>query len=94
MDIYTMKDWQRDGSIKVKRGQIVEDEVFYHLRDCVPPTTLRNGVFQVGEPSSQFNGFPLYQTYRRTENGWQYYGLTIKISRPESFSKILSAEIN
>lgn len=49
MNIYTMEDWKRDGVLKVEIGQVIAPEVFYELRDCIPPTTYGNGIFQVGE---------------------------------------------
>ena len=76
--IYTMKDWERDGSINIKAGQAVEDAVVNELKNCVPPATLSHGVFQVGEPTSHDwnTGQPLFATFERGgDNVWIYKGL-------------------
>ena len=73
-NIYTMQDWERDGTLKVKVGQIIEPEVFYQLLNCVPPHYWAKGFFQVGEPSSfDFtSGKQTYQTYEKV-NEDDYY---------------------
>lgn len=75
MGIYTMKDWERDGSLRVKEGQLVEESIIEELADCVPPQTYSRGTFQVGEPYDHCNGKPRYQTFKRRETGWEYVGV-------------------
>lgn len=79
--MYTMEDWKRDGSLKVKVNQIISNEVAKQLINSVPPTTYCRGLFQVGEPAdheyeSLNNGVenPLFDTYKRTNEGWMYLG--------------------
>ena len=77
MNIYTMADWERDGSLSCKRGQAVTDDVIMELANCIPPTTWRSYLFQVGEAASHDpNSFaPLYDTFARYKNGcWVYLG--------------------
>ena len=75
-NIYTYEDWSRDGSLKVKPGQYIDDEVFYQLRDSVPPTTFGKGIFQPGEAFSMSQEFQeLYMTFIRKGDMWQYLGL-------------------
>ena len=65
MELYTYKDWERDGTLNMQEGQIIEPEIFWQLLECVPPRTYKNGIFQVGEPySHDWNtGKALYQTF-------------------------------
>lgn len=89
MNIYTMKDWMADGSLRLRRGQNIDEEVFAQLRDSVPPTTLANGVFQVGEAYDAHPKYGLlYQTFRKNGNLWQYVGLFMEITAKESFNHI------
>lgn len=76
-NVYTMEDWQRDGSLKIHPGQTVSDDVVRELLYCVPPATYGNGIFQVGEPyDHDWNtGRALFQTFERLESGWKYIGL-------------------
>ena len=75
--IYTSQDWENDGTLKVQVGQIIAPEVFWQLRDCVPPKTYGGGIFQVGEPyTHDWNtGKALYQTFEfvKTVDGKPYY---------------------
>lgn len=73
-DLYTMEDWHRDGYLKVKVGQVITPEVFWELADCVPPQTLHNGIFQVGEPDSHDwnTGEALYQTFEKVSEDYHY----------------------
>lgn len=74
--MYTKKDWERDGILKLRIGQLVSNEVVTELLNNVPPTTYRHGIFQSGEPySSNSNGEPLYSTFKMEEIGWIYVGL-------------------
>lgn len=79
--MYTMKDWKRDGSLKVKVNQIISNEVAEQLINSVPPTTYARGLFQVGEPAdTDYEALkdgieiPLFDTYKRTAEGWMYLG--------------------
>lgn len=71
-----MKDWERDGSLKLTVGQIVSDEVVNELVNCVPPAHYGLGLFQCGEPAcSEAKTYEtLYDTYRRKGEGWEYLG--------------------
>ncbi len=72
-NVYTDKDWERDGTLKVKEGQVIEPKVYYQLLNSVPPKAFRYGVFQPGEPDSYDwdNGCALYQTFHHV--GGDYY---------------------
>lgn len=80
-DVYTMKDWERDGQLKVELYQNISPDVFYELRDSVPPQALQGTFFQVGEVYTHKYGVPHYQTFERVgyaKNGepiYMYVGL-------------------
>lgn len=95
MKTYTMQDWANDGTLKLQRGQFISDEVFYQLRDGVPPTTLRLGIFQMGEADCMHPdyGCLLYLTFRRVGELWQYVGRFMELTQEKSFAHILSMQI-
>lgn len=73
--MYTKQDWERDGDLRVKIGDVIDQDVFYQLRDCVPPQTLSKGLFQVGEAyDHDDDGQALYTTFKHTNDGWVYIG--------------------
>ena len=84
-NIYTSEDWTKDGSLKVKVGQYVADDVIEELLNSVPPTTYKATCFQPGEAYSHSEEYiPLYMTFI-TENGmWKYIGLC-----PKGSTKVL-----
>ena len=72
-----MKDWERDGSLKLQQGQMVSDEVVDELIGCVPPAHLGGGLFQVGEAKDNDLEHPareLYDTFQLSADGWIYLG--------------------
>ena len=92
-NIYTQEDWSRDGLLRVQPGQYIDDEVFYQLRDVVPPTTLRYGIFQPGEADSMSQDFQdLFMTFVREGDMWKYIGLcpkgTTNVTPKYNFEKV------
>lgn len=78
MDIYTMKDWERDGSLSMREGQVIDSEVFWELCECMPPHRWSNKIFQPGEPydHDMNTGKALYQTFEHVGNyRYRYIGL-------------------
>lgn len=76
-NVYTMDDWRRDGSLKVQIGQLIAPEVYWQLRDSVPPMS-DGGCFQPGEAYDHDwrTGKALYQTFTREgDNYYRYKGL-------------------
>lgn len=72
--VYTMQDWEHDGSLNLTSGQVIAPEVFRELRDCVPPKYYR-GWFQVGEAAAhdEETGESLYRSFVRCSNDDDYY---------------------
>lgn len=82
MNIYTTEQWEKDGTLKVKEGQIISPAVFYELLNSVPPTTYAGGFFQMGEAYIHNSmGEALYSTFKHVsddEKGkplYKYIGL-------------------
>lgn len=75
LSIYTIDQWKTDGTLSVQKGQLITDEVYSELRDCVPPAYLRGGIFQVGEAANHDEQFlPIYATFIRQDAGWLFVG--------------------
>ena len=76
-DVYTMRDWIEDGTLKIREGDLIEPEIYWELLNCLPPRS--NGhYFQVGEAYShdRNTGKALYQTFEDMgENYYLYVGL-------------------
>lgn len=76
MRVYTMRQWQRDGVLKVRAGQSVTSDVIEQLSEFVPPSASGNGLFQNGEPEKVIDGRPYYLTFERIDNKtWHCLGL-------------------
>lgn len=75
--VYTMEQWRKDGSLKLQVGQLIDENVFFEMRDCMLPHFFKLGIFQPGEAYDHDaeNGQPLYMTFKKTSNGWQYMGI-------------------
>lgn len=77
-EVYTALDWERDRTLSVKVGQVINPDVFWDLCGSMPPRTWAHGVFQPGEPYSHDHetGEALYHTFERIEGEfYKYVGL-------------------
>lgn len=77
-DVYTDADWERDKTLKVQVGQVIEPKVYYQLLNAVPPKAFMHGVFQPGEPDSWDweKHCNLYKTFHHVgEDYYKYVGL-------------------
>ena len=78
-NIYTRENWAQDGSLKVKVGQYVADDVIEELRDSMPPTTYKSSCFQPGEAYTHSVDYvELYMTFVIDNGMWKYIGLCPK----------------
>ena len=76
-NLYTERDWEKDGTLKVQVGQIITPEVYFQLLGAVPPKSYGR-VFQVGEAHSYDweRGVMLYDTFEHVgDNYYKYVGL-------------------
>jgi hypothetical protein len=76
MKVYTSEQWSKDGTFSARPGQFVDDEVFYQLRDCVPPLHLSRDYMQVGEAHGyDFDkGKSTYATFAKEDGRWKFVG--------------------
>ena len=73
--MYTIQDWERDGSLNVKQGEVISSDVYEQLLNCIYPATYTSQLFQVGEPyDHDEQGNALYATFKNTEKGWKFCG--------------------
>lgn len=73
--MYTMQDWTRDGSLNVKQGEVISNDVFERLLNCIYPATYTARLFQMGEPyDHDEKGNALYATFKNTADGWLFCG--------------------
>ena len=74
-EVYTMADWERDHTLKVQVGQLIEPEVYWQLLNSVPPVCFRGTYFQPGEPDSYDfeHCCQLYQTFKNMGNDFYLY---------------------
>lgn len=78
-NIYTKENWAQDGTLKVKVGQYIADDVVEELRDSVPPTTYKASCFQPGEAYTHSADYvELYMTFVIDNGMWKYIGLCPK----------------
>lgn len=77
MEIYTYKQWEKDGTLKMKEGQQIEKSIFCQLLESVPPTCYRGRFFQPGEAWSHDwkTGKALYMTFEEKAGEYFYVGL-------------------
>ena len=76
--IYTMEQWQADGTFNAAPGQGIEEAVYNEMLNCVPPKSLpsetaqralnKYGIpvhagFLMGEPHSSDDNGPLYMAF-------------------------------
>lgn len=74
--MYTMKNWEADGDLRVSKGMLVSNDVILELLDCLPPAYMCRGIFQVGEPyDHDEEGKPLYSTFVKKCEGWECMGI-------------------
>lgn len=76
-NIYTMADWERDRTLKVKVGQVITPEIYYQLLGALPPHR-NDHLFQAGEPNTHDwnTDTPLYKTFERMDGDYyKYIGL-------------------
>lgn len=76
-NIYTMEQWNHDGTLKIKVGQRVAEDVVFQLRDCVPPAYLSRTMVQVGEAYDNDAEHPsreLFTTFTKEAGVWTYRG--------------------
>lgn len=78
----TMADWSAAGDFEkaAKIGDLIDEEIVEEFVNCVPPTTLRGDLVQVGEPYSHCydpetdRWRASYTTFSKEDGEWVYCG--------------------
>lgn len=95
-NVYTMDNWEKDGTLNLKIGQVISPEVYTRLLNAMPPEANTRLYFQPGEAySHDFNtGKALFMTFKSVgDNYYKYIGLKPSVydeAIKESVSKVLS----
>ncbi len=81
MDIYTEKDWIRDGTFKAVPGQEVEEGIYWEMYECLPPLGLPMAKasegwkgFMVSEPHDHIDGRAVYAAFGRKGGKFFFLG--------------------
>jgi hypothetical protein len=74
----TYADWKGDLHDYLQLGDSVDDEIFQHFLNVLPPAYWSDRVLQIGEPYSHIDGKPIYPTLCKGINNWVYAGNCFK----------------
>ena len=76
--VKTKKEWDSSqlplGNF-IKPNDLVCEDIYFHMLEVLPPVYQKNGTFQLGEPTRHSEGKPMYMTFSRSGNNFQYLGL-------------------
>lgn len=80
--LVTYADWEAAGDFNkaAEPGDYVEERIVDEMRDCLPPTSLKRGYLQVGEPYSHEydpdtgHWRPTFGTFLKQGEHWMYCG--------------------
>lgn len=73
--IKTMKDWKSDFSEDFKIGDRVDNEIYEHFLNVLPPLVNKINYFQISEPyGSDEKGRSTYLTLKHDGISWIYLG--------------------
>lgn len=86
--VYTMEQWQRDGEFSADAGQEIEPDIYFRMRNVLPPRTpgkriMREGGnacgiriesgYLMGEPITSGNAGMLYRLFLMNDKGRTFY---------------------
>ncbi|ACA42355.1 hypothetical protein [Lysinibacillus sphaericus] len=74
MNLKTAANWKWSLHQYLQVGDIVDDEIYSHFVNVLPPATFKQSLVQMGEPYCHVEGQPTYPTLQKTEHGWKYMG--------------------
>lgn len=78
MIIKGMKDWKYDFGTDFKVGDRVDNEIYEHFLNVLPPLTNKYDMLQVSEPYNHINGKGTYATFVKDDISWIYKGHCFK----------------
>lgn len=74
MTVKSYANWTGDLYEYLKFGDIVDNEMYNHFVNVMPPAALNSDYVQMGEPYSHVNGKPTYETLVKIDGNWTYCG--------------------
>ena len=76
--IKTFKDWMESSCNTlnefVKPGDIVDEEMYNHFLNIMPPLIFSSTLLQVSEPCDYLQGGNTYITFQKENGNWIYKG--------------------
>lgn len=77
--IKTMSDWKQNFSDDFNPGDRVDDEIYEHFLNVLPPLTNKKNMLQVSEPYGwDEKGRSTYTTFTHDGISWIYRGHCVK----------------
>lgn len=73
----TLVGWRQSGQELgqyLQVGDLVDEALFNHFLNVLPPAYHSSSIVQIGEPVDQKEWGPVFATLERTANGWVYRG--------------------
>ncbi|GLO66164.1 hypothetical protein [Oceanobacillus kimchii] len=71
----TAENWNCDLNKYLQIGDTVDEELYNHFVNVLPPATYRNNLVQIGEPySTSKENKSTYQTLKKIDGNWTYVG--------------------
>ena len=74
MTIKTYANWTGDLYEYLKVGDIVDNEIYSHFVNVMPPVAFNSGYVQMGEAYSHVDNKPTYETLAKIDGNWTYCG--------------------
>lgn len=72
--IKTYKDWEGRLEEYLNVGDEIDEEMYNHFLNVLPPAYWNNGILQVGEPADTFGGKFTFSTFTKVNNRFFYKG--------------------
>lgn len=76
LKIYTMEEWEKDGSFKAEPGQQISEEIYNQMLNCMPPKSIPRG--KAAQALQDYNipvhaGFLMGEPHSHNEKGKALY---------------------
>jgi hypothetical protein len=72
--IKRFEDWKGNLRDFLEIDDLVDDEIYEHFINVLPPACMTSQVVQIGEPSSVSEGMDTFETLKNSPEGWRYAG--------------------
>ena len=80
MNVYTIEDWEKDGTFKASEGQEITEEIYEEFFNIMPIQRLVKSCgctagFRTTEPYTHIGGKAVYQAFGKRNGKYYYLGL-------------------